>query len=130
MPLIMPYLDFPADDLPEIGSRLVVDRKAETGRCRERVHVCTHKLIDCEEHTRRDGTAGTLLTWQSDCGECGREFKQVTGASFKGFMRRCPDCRKARPRAWQSFPKGPRHRYTLYRLGEFAPGEVDPATLF
>lgn len=129
MPAIMPYLNFDPEAV-EVGSRLLIDRKAGVGRCRERVTIATHKLVDVEPHTRRDGSAGTLMTWQSVCGECGTEFQQITGAAFKGFMRRCAGCRKASPRRLAGFPQGPRNRYTLYRLGEFMPGEVDPSALF
>lgn len=129
MPIAMPYLRFDLETV-EAGSRLIIDRKAATGRCRERVFIASHKLLAVDDHTRRDGSAGTLMTWQSECGQCGAPFEQVTGADFKGFMRRCGACRKAAPRAWASFPKGPRNRYTLYLLGERHPYEVDPASLF
>jgi len=129
MPEIMPYLRFDPEAV-EVGSRLVIDRKADTGRCRERVLVAVHKLLAVDDHTRRDGSAGTLMTWQSECGQCAALFEQVSGADFKGFMRRCPSCRKASPRRSLGFPSGPRNRYTLYLLGERHPYEVDPASLF
>lgn len=126
----MPYLRFDVEALPEIGSRLIVDRKASTGRCAERVLICAHKLIDWNERERRDGSAGVLMTWASECAECGRGFEQITGSDFKGFNRRCAECRLRTPRLAAGFPTGPRNRYVLYGLGEYHPAEVDPASLF
>lgn len=39
--------------------------------------------------TRRDGTVSAVLTWQSDCAECGAAFSFKTGASKFDPNRRC-----------------------------------------
>lgn len=129
MPEVLHRLAFDPETV-EIGSRVVVDRKRATGYCLERETLAIHKLIDCEARQRRDGAAGALLTWQSECGECGATFTQMSGATFKGFLRRCDACRDARPWKPAGFPRGPRNRYTLYVLGEYHPSEVDPLSLF
>lgn len=125
MPVILPRLAFTLDNMPEIGARIAIDRKARVGRCEERERLAVHTLADWKERNRRDGAKSALLVWRSECGECSATFEQVTGLEFKGFMRRCDACRKAAPRLWAGFPSGPRNRYVLFTLGE-----VDPLSLF
>lgn len=41
--------------------------------------------------TRKDGTVSAVLTWQSECAECGEAFKMTTPAGSEKFEpnRRC-----------------------------------------
>lgn len=53
-----------------------------------------YEIILVEPHLRRDGSASSILTWQSDCPRCGNPFTVTTGLVAKSINRRCGPCRK------------------------------------
>lgn len=54
-----------------------------------------YELISDEPHTRRDGSATTLLRWKSECAKCRTEFEFRTPLKQDWLNRRCAKC--ARP---------------------------------
>ncbi len=54
-----------------------------------------YEMISSAPHQRKDGTPTTLLTWTTQCPDCGRRFQVTTGLVTKGLNRRCADHRQA-----------------------------------
>ncbi|MBA4754572.1 MAG: hypothetical protein H2050_07060 [Sphingobium sp.] len=54
-----------------------------------------YEMISSAPHQRKDGTPTTLLTWATQCPDCGRPFQVTTGLVTKGLNRRCADHRQA-----------------------------------
>lgn len=48
-------------------------------------YICTATV----PFTRKDGTVSAVLTWQSDCAECGAAFSFKSGATKFDPNRRC-----------------------------------------
>lgn len=67
---------------PLIGTVLMLDSQA-------------YELSDVVPHTRQDGTATSLLAWETSCAACGSSFRALTpAASISGLSRRCQSCKK------------------------------------
>lgn len=122
----MARIDFKLDNMPEIGSRMLLQRYASR-EDRSLVTLQTYALVAWDPHTDRRHRKTGVMTWQSKCNECGARFRFKTGLFSKGFYRRCEECRNARvydpKEGWN--PGAMRNQYRL-----LAPGEVDPASLF
>lgn len=52
------------------------------------------ELAGTQDHIRKDGTATTLLVWQSECADCGAAIKFMSPRKISGLKRRCADCAK------------------------------------
>ncbi|EJU14950.1 hypothetical protein LH128_01202 [Sphingomonas sp. LH128] len=61
---------------PPLGTVVMLDDQAFT-------------LTALVPHTRRDGTATTLLRWRAPCAECGAEFECTSPMATSGLTRRC-----------------------------------------
>ena len=48
-----------------------------------------YELIHSRSHQRQDGQSTTILTWQSQCADCGRPFVMTSGLSVTSIIRRC-----------------------------------------
>lgn len=51
-----------------------------------------YTVVGSSTRMRRDGTEATILTWQSQCADCGGDFTFTTPAASSKFQpnRRCP----------------------------------------
>ncbi|WP_286864859.1 hypothetical protein [Sphingobium sp.] len=67
---------------PSIGTVVVLDGQK-------------YEMITSAPHQRKDGTATSLLTWATNCPDCGQPFQVTTGLVTKGLNRRCADHRQA-----------------------------------
>jgi len=54
-----------------------------------------YELIGSEPYRRRDGELSVILTWQSQCPECGATFTTTSGLVTRYLTRRCPSHHKA-----------------------------------
>lgn len=101
---------FEVESLPERGSIVVFSRSDEmTGEAAE---LQRFTLLRIDPHTTKDGEASGIMSWQSNCMDCGASYRFTTGLATDSFYRRCKKCRRGkRFTGWP--PKGPRIKHTL-----------------
>lgn len=115
----MPLYFEPAD-MPEPMSIVAFVRRDEAG---ELQRLQSFTLLRHEPYTTDDGRRSAIMTWRSDCMDCGQGFNFTSGLTTGAFYRRCKKCRRGKqPTGW---PKGPRIRHVLERYDD-----VNPASLF
>lgn len=51
-----------------------------------------YRLVGVRDYERVDGTNSAVLTWESDCPECGAVFAVTMGKMFREPRRRCEAC--------------------------------------
>lgn len=55
----------------------------------------TYKLADVQPHTCRNGEPSQVLTWRSNCWDCGKAFGLKMGPSGRASLnRRCSECKR------------------------------------
>lgn len=52
-----------------------------------------YRLAIVEPYTRADGASSAVLTWSTECPDCGATFEVKTGLKGKDINRRCSSCR-------------------------------------
>lgn len=114
-------LYFDPSDLPPMFSAVEFKRRnAESGEVET---LQTFMLIRSAAHTTKAGRDSAVMTWRSDCLECGKPFTFTSGCTSGAFYRRCSQCRRGKqPSGW---PSGPRIRHVLLRHDD-----IDPQSLF
>ena len=100
---------FEVESLPERGSIVVFSRRDEmTGEAAE---LQRFTLMRIDPHTTKDGEASGIMSWQSNCMDCGASYQFTTGLATDSFYRRCKKCRRGK--RFTGWPKGPRIKHTL-----------------
>jgi hypothetical protein len=70
-----------------------------------------YRLVGSEPYQRSDGELSVILTWQSQCPECGATFTTTSGLVTRYLTRRCPQHRKAgKPVSGKNKPNYPRRK--------------------
>ena len=113
-------LYFDVNDMPDPMSLVIFKRRDEDGEVKR---LQTFTLLRHEPYTTEQGDRSAIMTWRSDCMECGEAFNFTSGRTTGAFYRRCKKCRRGKqPTGW---PKGPRIHHVLERYEA-----IDPASLF
>lgn len=99
---------FEPESLPADGSIVVFSRRDESGVMTE---LQRFTLLRIDPHTTKDGEASGIMSWQSNCMDCGASYQFTTGLATDSFYRRCKKCRRGK--RFTGWPKGPRIKHTL-----------------
>lgn len=100
---------FEVESPPERGTIVVFSRRDEmTGEAAE---LQRFTLLRIDPHTTKDGEASGIMSWQSNCMDCGTSYQFTTGLATDSFYRRCKKCRRGK--RFTGWPKGPRIKHTL-----------------
>lgn len=100
---------FEIESLPADGSIVAFSRRDEATRAMMELQRFT--LLRIEPTTNRYGEASGVMSWRSECMECGKSYDFTTGLSTGSFYRRCKKCRRGK--RFTGWPKGPRIQHTL-----------------
>jgi len=53
----------------------------------------TYVPISIQAHVKKGGSLTNLITWETECPSCAKQFTLLTGMAFKSPRRRCDACK-------------------------------------